>query len=101
MASEILRVDYPVLQDEPIPTDGGFPFEPFFDPQPASNQSLVEAEHPQPNMDDYEYPKPGNIHQDINESTQNSWRYLGVSAFDTVQGTTAIDPLDLAFFFLI
>ena len=100
MASEILRVDYPVLQDKPIPTDGGFPFEPFFDPQPASNQSLAEAEHPQPNMDDYGYPNPENIHQDvINESTQNSWRYLGVSAFDNVQGTTAIDPLHLAFFF--
>lgn len=90
MTPEILRVDYPVLQGERnIPTNGGFLSEAPF---AASNQSLVEAEHPQPNMGDYGYPNPGNIHQDvINESTQNSWRYLEASAFD--------DPLDLAFFF--
>lgn len=101
MAPEILHVDYPVLQDEQnIPANGGFPFEASFDPQPASNHWLVEAEHPQPNAGNYGYPNPEDINQNvINESTQNGSRYLEVSLFDNVPGTTAIDPLDLAFFF--
>lgn len=97
MTRGILRIDYPVLQDE---RNIGFPFEASFDPQPDSNKSLMEAEHPQPNMGDYGYPNPENIHQDvINESTQNSRGYLEASAFDNVQATTAIDPLDLACFY--
>lgn len=96
----MLHVDYPVLQDEQkIQTNGSFPFETSFDLQSAGNQSLVEAEHLQRNTGGYGYPKSGNFDNVIDQSTQNRWRELEVGAIDNVQGTTTIDPLDLAFHF--
>lgn len=100
MATDMLHVEYPVPQDEQkIPTNGSFPFETSFDLQRAGNKSQVEAEHLQRNMGGYGYPNLGNIDNEVNQSTQNGWRYLEVSAFENVQRTTAIDPLDLAFLF--
>lgn len=101
IAPEILHVDYPSLQDEQnIPPNGRFHFEAPFDPQPASNQSLVEAEHLQPIVADYGYPNPENLNRNvINESTQTGWQHSEVGDFDNVQGTTAMDQLDLEFFF--
>lgn len=96
----MLHVDYQVPQDEQnIPKNGSFPFGTFLDLQPAGNKSQLEAEHIQRNMGGYGYSKPGNIDNDINQSTQNGWRYLEVNADDNMQGTTAIDPLDLVFNF--
>lgn len=99
MATDMLHVEYPVPQDEQnIPTNGSFPFETSFHLQSAGNQSQVEAEHLQQNMNGYGYPNPGNIDNAVNQSTQSGWPYLETSAFEDVQEATAIDPRDLALF---
>lgn len=95
----MLRVDYPVERN--IATNGVFYLEASFDPQPTNiqNHSMVEAGQPQQNVGGYGHFDLENIHpDDINESRQNGWREWDASAFDYVQDTTAIDPLDLVLF---